>query len=163
MKRLFKILHRSNSGFTVVELIVAMAIIGTTMSTVAVNTSGLVNNVEASPAEMNQLQLNTNQVTGQDDVANAMPVEETTKNQADLGMKQREADAAANQMELKIMQTAMDTMMIRQGISQVKPTTSTNNMADFPQGNPLYPNYLRSQTSKSLYSCDSSGLITMER
>jgi len=62
--------------------------------------------------------------------------------------------------ELVTIQTAMDTMMAKLGLTSVAATSATSNMASFPTGNPLYPNYLRTQTSKGTYSCDSSGLVT---
>jgi len=57
------------------------------------------------------------------------------------------------------VQTAMDTMMAKEGLTAVAVTGATNNMASFPTGKPLYPNYLRTQTSKGTYSCDGTGLV----
>jgi len=57
------------------------------------------------------------------------------------------------------IQTAMDTMMAKEGLTSVTATGATSNMASFPTGHPLYPNYLRTQTSKGTYSCDGTGLV----
>lgn len=62
--------------------------------------------------------------------------------------------------ELTTIQTAVDTMMAKLGLTSVTATGATSNMAAFPTGNPLYPNYLRTQTSKGTYSCDGTGLVT---
>jgi prepilin-type N-terminal cleavage/methylation domain-containing protein len=61
--------------------------------------------------------------------------------------------------ELVTIQTAVDTMMAKQSLTSVTATTATNNMGAFPTGKPLYPNYLRTATSKGTYSCDSTGLV----
>lgn len=58
------------------------------------------------------------------------------------------------------IQTAIDTMMAKEGLTSVTATGATSNMAAFPTGHPLYPNYLRTQTSKGTYSCDGTGLVT---
>jgi len=65
--------------------------------------------------------------------------------------------------ELVTIQTAMDTMMAKEGISAVGAVTSaTSNMSAFPAspGTVLYPNYLRTQTAKGTYTCDATGLVT---
>ncbi len=62
--------------------------------------------------------------------------------------------------ELVTIQTAMDTMMAKEGLSSVTATEATSNMAAFPTGNVLYPNYLRTQTAKGTYSCSTTGLVT---
>ena len=61
--------------------------------------------------------------------------------------------------ELVTIQTAVDTMMAKEGLTSVTATSATSNMAAFPTGKPLYPNYLRTATSKGTYSCDSTGLV----
>ena len=58
------------------------------------------------------------------------------------------------------VQTAMDTMMAKEGLTAVSATGATNNMGAFPTGNPLYPDYLRTETSKGTYSCDDTGLVS---
>jgi type IV pilus assembly protein PilA len=68
----------------------------------------------------------------------------------------------AAQAELSIIQTAIDSMMAKEGIDTVTVTTSTNNMSGFPTGNPLYPGYLRYEASTGNYSCNATGFVTQE-
>ena len=58
------------------------------------------------------------------------------------------------------MQTAMDTMMAKNALTTVTATSATANMSSFPTGNVLYPNYLRTATTKGTYSCSTTGLVT---
>jgi general secretion pathway protein G len=62
--------------------------------------------------------------------------------------------------ELVTIQTAVDIMMAKDGLFSLTATPVTNNMAAFPDGKPLYPNYLQTAQSKGTYSCDSTGLVT---
>lgn len=62
--------------------------------------------------------------------------------------------------ELVTIQTAMDTMMAKEGLTKVTPTPPTNDMSAFPSDSPLYPKYLRTPKSKGTYSCDETGLVT---
>ena len=66
--------------------------------------------------------------------------------------------------ELSIVQTAVDSMMAKEGISTVNVTAATDNMSDFPDNSstPLYPDYLRYETTKGTYSCDATGLVIQE-
>ena len=56
----------------------------------------------------------------------------------------------------------MDTMMTKSGLSTVTAVTSaTKDMTAFPDAtHPLYPNYLRSATTKGTYTCTAGGLVT---
>jgi prepilin-type N-terminal cleavage/methylation domain-containing protein len=58
------------------------------------------------------------------------------------------------------IQTAMDTMMVKEGLTSVVVTEATNDMAVFPSGKPLYPEYLPTVNSKGTYACDGTGLVT---
>ncbi len=62
--------------------------------------------------------------------------------------------------ELSVVQTAMDSMMVKAGLSSVANTTATANMSGFPSDSPLYPDYLRTATTKGTYSCDTTGKVT---
>jgi prepilin-type N-terminal cleavage/methylation domain-containing protein len=57
------------------------------------------------------------------------------------------------------IQTAMDTMMAKEGLTSVAATGATSNMEAFPTGKPLYPDYLLTATSEGTYSCDETGLV----
>jgi type IV pilus assembly protein PilA len=62
--------------------------------------------------------------------------------------------------ELVTLQTAIDTMMAKERLTSVTATAATSDMSAFPTGKPLYPNYLRTATSKGTYSCSATGLVT---
>ena len=63
--------------------------------------------------------------------------------------------------EKSIVQTAMDSMMAKVGLTSVTPpTTPTDNMTLFPNTTyPLYPGYLRFEMAKGTYNCDATGLV----
>ncbi len=112
MKRYLKWI-RDSRGFTLVEVLMVIALLGILAAIILPNFIGLAG-------------------TGQTEAAKA---------------------------ELVIVQTAMDTMMTKAGITSVNVTAATNNMAAFPTGNPLYPDYMRLQTTKGTYSCLATGLV----
>jgi type IV pilus assembly protein PilA len=114
MKSLLKRMHRSNSGFTLVELLIVIAIIGVLAAIIIPNVTGL------------------------------------------IGSGKTEAASA----EKALVQSAMDTMMVKLGLTTVTATAATSDMTAFPTGNALSPNYLRSTTTKGTYSCTTSGLVT---
>ena len=114
MKQFLKRIHRESKGFTLVELLIVIAILGILAAVVLPNVTGLV------------------------------------------GEGQTEAAKA----ELVTVQTAMDTMMAKEGRSSVTATSATNDMSSFPTGNVLYPNYLRTATTQGTYSCATTGNVT---
>ena len=44
-------------------------------------------------------------------------------------------------------------------VTSVTATSATSNMSSFPTGNALYPDYLRTATTKGTYSCSTTGLV----
>jgi type IV pilus assembly protein PilA len=114
MRSYWKTLKHDNRGFTLVELLIVVAILGVLAAVVVPNFTGL----------------------------------------------SGEGETEAAKAELVTVQTAMDTMMAKTGLTAVTGTTATNDMSAFPTGNPLYPTYLRTETTTGTYSCSTTGLVT---
>ena len=75
-----------------------------------------------------------------------------------IGAGQPEAAKA----ELNAVQSAMDNMMAKANLTTVTAVgTGTSDMSAFPDGtHPLYPNFLRSASTKGTYTCTTSGLVS---
>lgn len=73
-------------------------------------------------------------------------------------------EAEGAKAELVTIQTAVDTMMAKEGISSgLTCGSATNEMDKFPTtGHPIHPSYLRTETSKGTYTCGDTGLVAQE-
>lgn len=146
-------------GFTLVETIVTVAIVGILAAAIV---SAVLGQNKAFAAGSNNSgnspKANINAFSQSDNISNNFDEIVDNSSQIDGNLEIR-ADHSARLMELQIIQTAMDTMMINKEIQTVKETSFTTNMKEFPTGNPLYPKYIRRSTTVYRYSCDNDGEV----
>ena len=116
MRRFLKRIHQGNKGFTLVEKLIVVAIIGILAAVIMPRFVGVVGHAETQAAAA----------------------------------------------EEAMVQTAMDTMMAKEGLSSLTAvTTATSAMGSFPDAtHPLYSNYFRTATTTGTYTCDDTGLVT---
>jgi type IV pilus assembly protein PilA len=62
--------------------------------------------------------------------------------------------------ELRVVQTAVDSMMAVTDNDTMVATGPTSDMTDFPEGIALSPDYLRMASTHMLYTVDASGTVT---
>ena len=146
-------------GFSIIETVMVIAIFGVLAATMLINLTGPANIVQAGKIptggvpERGGLK-DVNLDTAFNDLQTDNP-----------GIDWPQARIAANQvarkMELKVVQTAVDTLMIKDDLSDVGVTAATDDMTAFPSGSPLYPRYLRDQTTGNKYTCDKTGQVKL--
>jgi len=145
--------HRHEKGFSTIGLIVTLSIIGVLSAGITTASDGT-HQISSIHWDNGPLVPSTNSVS-----SNGEPAVPDIENSADLSTIQSQSDRIAGQMELQIVQTAMDTMMIYQGFHTIGATAKTNDMTAFPAAYPLYPQYLRDPQSRFYYTCDSTGQV----
>lgn|GEM_PF-2941696 len=148
-------------GKTLIEAVVVLAIFGVISLGVTMILSEPFNKVEAG-------QMNARYVPENPGLQDSSPEGVLTELQTDLTnvdweQVQAEANLTSSKTELRIIQTAVDTMMIREGLTEVQDTPATNNMAEFPEGSVLYPKYLRDEITLNKYTCDKSGQVKIAK
>jgi prepilin-type N-terminal cleavage/methylation domain-containing protein len=152
--------HRFQTGFTLVETLISVAITGIISSLVVTSiftpnqTSASEQSIQSNYSSrietggsLSQSNINLNTVT-QD---NSTP---------DLTEVQKQAEVSSRKMELRIVQTAVDLMMISGGLHIIQETPVTSDMSVFPAGNPVYPRFVRESATEYYYSCNLSGEVT---
>ena len=144
-------------GKTLIEAVVVLAIFGVISLGVTMILSEPFNKVEAG-------QMNARNVPENPGLQDSSPDGVLTELQTDLTnvdweQVQAEANLTSSKTELRIIQTAVDTMMIREGLIEVQDTPATNNMAEFPEGSVLYPKYLRDENTRIRFTCDKTGQV----
>jgi prepilin-type N-terminal cleavage/methylation domain-containing protein len=159
MKVLYRLMKSRKHGFVLAELIIAVAILGTISSAVIMTLYGANTAAKSNQSEPQQetAPVGTTEVLTDSTVPDIVLT--NIEEPADTQTIQDEANEAGAEIELKIIQTAMDTMMVHKGMQTVTETAATDDMTAFPAEAPLYPKYLRGQHSTFKYSCDGTGQV----
>jgi len=154
-------MRKPANGYTLVETIVSVAVIGIVTACVVSALLGKSQSVEASRAGQDEV-VSLNQPTSEMPVLSAIEnINQYDNSTLEGSQIQARATCASRHMELRIIQTAVDIMMIREGINQVNPTGASSDMTDFPAGSPLYPRYVRESNTQYRYCCDRYGEVTL--
>ncbi len=148
-----------SNGFTVVEVIISIAIIGILTASVSTVVVGRGNNIETKDTEIRNSNLSPTSANNQGltTLTNHTIKDGFYSEQAE-GLVS-EAKTVAAKMELRVIQSAMDLMMIDKCIQVIKATAATSDMSAFPTGHPLFPEYLRDSNSQYKYRCNSDGKV----
>jgi prepilin-type N-terminal cleavage/methylation domain-containing protein len=144
------------TGYTIVETIVSLTIIGILAACVVTSLLGKTESIQASRSGSESV-ANSERVVVEPSATLHSASDNLTADPEDI---QTKAAKASCRMEYCIIQTAMDLMMVQGEIQNVNPTSATSDMSSFPTGNPLYPRYVREATSQYHYRCDSRGEVT---
>ena len=157
MKKFSGLVLSSQKGFTILETVFVVAIFGVLAAVVLITLTGPAKNVEAGQIPTGGIP----EINGLQDAEETSTLDALDSDNATIDWQQVQSTAnqAAAKMELKVVQTAVDTMMIKEGLAKVQKTSATDDMTDFPQGSPLYPLYLRDETTNNRYTCDETGQV----
>jgi prepilin-type N-terminal cleavage/methylation domain-containing protein len=147
------------NGFSIVETIVSLAIIALLAAGIITTVLGKTQAIAANQSTISSQNAAHNEDSGLTPISEA-PSMEHTNTLADNENIKTDAEAVSRRMEHRIIQTAMDLMMVDHELQSVNRTSSTSDMSDFPSGCHLYPEYVREATSQYQYQCDSSGEVT---
>jgi hypothetical protein len=159
LKRIFNHLKSKSKGFKPIETVMVIAIFVLLAAIILIKLTGPAISVQAGQLPIG----NIPERGGLQDVNldSAFKDLQSTNPGIDWQQVQMAANQAACKMELKVLQTAVDTMMIKEGLSDVQATSGTNDMTAFPSGTPLYPRYLRDETTSNKYCCDKTGQVKL--
>jgi prepilin-type N-terminal cleavage/methylation domain-containing protein len=145
-----------HKGFTIIETIFSVAISGILTASIVTTVAGHAQAIQAENVTIgDRASLHVDLST--DSELTDLTTQDLSISDSSEFQKQMEITTA--QTELKIVQTAMDIMMINSETRTIVSTPKTNDMSNFPAGSSLYPEYLRERYSKYTYKCNSRGEV----